>query len=589
MQELQENKVMEKMLLGKSAEKRNKGVLDKTVLIKIAVLLVTIKMIFVGSNVDEEYGIELAYRLAKGDRLLADLWEPHQTSAIFGAALTRLYWFFTGGSNTGIVLYMHLCGAALQILTAWFLYRVIRKITQNTNASFAAACIYALSYPKGVIAPEYSNLQNWFTTCTALVFLLYWENKRSIFMILSGVFLSCAILSYPSMIILYPVLVVILFLQEKKQTWKPFLLLSLPCVLIGAAMIFYLRSYCSFSEIMQNIGYILGDGSHSASLVEKLGKIGYYAGLASLRVLLYLIGAGILTFVLNRWKKRNWTKYEFCLAALWISMIISIVMQIAIWIFGKIFVNQPQTEMILMTMAGILILVKRGKKIENNRSILYLLLISLTGFAATLILSNFKFTELIVYLCLGALSGMLLLVSETARTDLWHGIGWDSERISRAIITFWILSLLFGRVWVASQGGELHSSLLDIRNVQKSGPGIGIFTNYMTGYRYNKIAGEWKQLISDGEPVLYVGPTSFYYMLGDVVISAPNTISTPIYDSSLLEYWKIHPDRYPRAVLVESCYGELSYPDNSWIVQWLNTQYHAGTVKDYEYFRLYQK
>lgn len=144
-------------------------------LLLLIVLLTAVKLIFVGSNTDEGYGIELAWRLAGGDRMLLDLWEPHQTSAIFGAVLIKLFRVFSGGSDTGIVLYMHIWGIVFQFLTAYLLYRVLKYILPQEMGDFAflGSCVYALCFPKGVIAPEYSNLQNWFMTCSVLCFILF--------------------------------------------------------------------------------------------------------------------------------------------------------------------------------------------------------------------------------------------------------------------------------------------------------------------------------------------------------------------------------------------------------------------------------
>ena len=79
-------------------------------LLLLIVLLTAVKLIFVGSNTDEGYGIELAWRLAGGDRMLLDLWEPHQTSAIFGAVLINLFRGFSGGSRMGIIMSTQLLG-----------------------------------------------------------------------------------------------------------------------------------------------------------------------------------------------------------------------------------------------------------------------------------------------------------------------------------------------------------------------------------------------------------------------------------------------------------------------------------------------
>lgn len=58
-----------------------------------------VKNLLIGTDTDEGYGIMVGYRLAMGDRLLLDMWEPHQTSAIFTALFIGPFVRLTGGVN----------------------------------------------------------------------------------------------------------------------------------------------------------------------------------------------------------------------------------------------------------------------------------------------------------------------------------------------------------------------------------------------------------------------------------------------------------------------------------------------------------
>ncbi len=42
-----------------------------------------IKCIFVSLQMDEEYAISMSYRMLLGDKMLSQIWDPHQTSACF--------------------------------------------------------------------------------------------------------------------------------------------------------------------------------------------------------------------------------------------------------------------------------------------------------------------------------------------------------------------------------------------------------------------------------------------------------------------------------------------------------------------------
>ena len=44
----------------------------------LACLLVMVRQIFVGLEIDEVYALSLGFRLVQGDRLFATMWEPHQ-------------------------------------------------------------------------------------------------------------------------------------------------------------------------------------------------------------------------------------------------------------------------------------------------------------------------------------------------------------------------------------------------------------------------------------------------------------------------------------------------------------------------------
>ena len=64
---------------------------QKIIWISICVLLSgltvfgIVKSLFVSLDVDESYAVALAYRLVTGDKIMYDLWEPHQFSAFLAA------------------------------------------------------------------------------------------------------------------------------------------------------------------------------------------------------------------------------------------------------------------------------------------------------------------------------------------------------------------------------------------------------------------------------------------------------------------------------------------------------------------------
>ena len=97
------------------------------IIVVLAMIAYTLKNLFVGADMDEGYGIMAGYRLAMGDRLLLEMWEPHQTSAIFTAVFIKLFLMITGGINY-LNLFLRVVSFLVQGGVAVFLYKTLRKV-----------------------------------------------------------------------------------------------------------------------------------------------------------------------------------------------------------------------------------------------------------------------------------------------------------------------------------------------------------------------------------------------------------------------------------------------------------------------------
>lgn len=545
-----------------------------------------VRMIFSGGNVDEEYAIVLAYRISKGESLLFQLWEPHQTSALFLAPFISLFHFFTKGV-TGLALFCHIIGSICQILVGFFLGYVIRKITpMYARYSWLITCIYVLCFPKGVLTPEYTNLQNYFTTLIALFIILETNTdnikKKYFLCVIVGTLLLCDIFAYPSMIILYPIVILYQFVDSFKSNKLEVLIksicITLPCALFGGLFLLIISSHRPFTDLLANLKFVLSDGSHSKNLLERTPDLLYEGAVLFVQLIACLAIATIITVILCRLKKeeKNW----FISFLPWNFLIVCVIFQLYSWFFTDVYINQPATMIV-----GFFIL---GLFTSRHNPYYPLVICTAFGFIGVVLLSNFKLYELIYYLVPGAISGVLSTIPEPMPAN-------DNDQITEKpnISTFliiWIVALSIGRIWVGTEANDVHSSLTEIHGIQKSGPGFGLLTSYMPSYSYNLIANELKELINEDDSVLYVGTRSFYYMLMDANIAAPNTISTPTYDSSILEYWKQNPEKYPTVIMIEWMWGNDPYiTENSFLYDWIHTQFPYTVVKDYEYFQFYRR
>ncbi|MDE7112729.1 MAG: hypothetical protein K2O57_00860, partial [Acetatifactor sp.] len=149
---------------------------------------------------------------------------------------------------------------------------------------------------------------------------------------------------------------------------------------------------------------------------------------------------------------------------------------------------------------------------------------------------------------------------------------------------------VFGRCLLMIGGDEGSSMTFQVRGFSREGVRGGIFTSYMNSYRYNNNYELFPEIVPEGGMVLYLGPSAFYYMMGDCRVAAPSTISTPEYDERFAMYYELHPERFPDVVVMESCYGDVSYfAEDAYIFTWLEEEFKPAQVEDYPYVRVYRR
>lgn len=171
-----------------------------------ASLAATVKIIFFGFDIDEQYAVTMAYRMVQGDRMFLEMWEPHQTSAFFSAAFLGLY-FQIFHTLEYAVIFLRTVGVLAQLLISIFLFRSFCKFT-SVETSFIVSIFYYNLIPKNSTVPDFSNMLLWFSTLTFLCFLEFHmaeqksDRRRSVlFLIAAGICTSLLVLSYPTCII----------------------------------------------------------------------------------------------------------------------------------------------------------------------------------------------------------------------------------------------------------------------------------------------------------------------------------------------------------------------------------------------------
>ena len=109
----------------------------------IAAGIVCVKSIFLDFGADNAYQIAMSYRHLSGDRMLLEIWEPHQTSIFLNDILMFLYHLVVP-SYTGVGIYLQFCGTLLFVIMDVILYRTLKDSVDKVVLH--AICVFLLVF-----------------------------------------------------------------------------------------------------------------------------------------------------------------------------------------------------------------------------------------------------------------------------------------------------------------------------------------------------------------------------------------------------------------------------------------------------------
>lgn len=539
------------------------------IILVIGAVLVNIKRIFVDFDADSEYAVAMAYRMVLGDKMIAQMWEPHQTSAFLCALFIKIY-LALFGTTTGIVLYLNTLGVVIKGLFALMLYKTMKRYTSPT-AVFYMCLFFFVTFPKEITIPEFANMQLCFSVGVFCCFLRFWENQNQYrWLVGTSLFLFLTVLAYPSCIIVYIGVVVLVWIYTNNRL-KNIAVLTMPCLVLGGSLCVWLISYTGWHQFKNNLGYILsGDESHSQPLTEKMQ--GYFRELVTMFVILAVLAAvaWILQTILSKavrvkgkaicfTGKNSWYIIYFILLLLFVLIHTLLVYDR----HGHLVIYIP---ILCMAVGCGRYISSREKMIVNTGMV-----ISVLCFVATLLLSNLPLSSSIGYLILAV---CMAFIPATGFLEQHFGDGREWWRY--ALLWCFCGTIIFRGGYIFKPMNAYISTIFQLSGIVKEGPAMGLMSEYMGPYIINSSMEEWKQYVREGDRILLVGDgavSTLGYLYENTVISVDSTICTPTYDEKLLEYWEQNPDKYPNVVIVDCWYGEMKMPSNSWIMQWIENEF----------------
>ncbi len=554
-------------------------------MIFVAVIL-SIKYVFIDFGIDAEFQITMSYRLATGDIMFKEMWEPYQMSAFLCAFFIKIY-LALFKTTTGIVLYLQIIGVLLDALVSYLLYKTVDKYLNSKNVTFFMAWVFFLVSPKDVPLPEYANMQIWFSLLLCITIFLYLSKNKVSFVILSALSLCGIILSYPScLIISFGAIALLLYYGHKKHT----LVFCSTCLTAGILYLCFIFQKISIKEFGTTIGNILAiETSHSMGIVDKfIIYLKEFAEIAMALFILYLISFIVINIIS---KIRNVAESKDTCGIL--TDMLFLVLVLLISLYTVILWKENVRYCYSFSFLGIILIgMHHVKKLSGDKFLFYLCctVISIMEFISTLVLTNLALIASVPYLLI-ALIAAFLPISEALKTLEMKKI----PRIWTMVpLLFGVIFLIFRNIYIIRPMNGDVSSLLDIRGIVKSGPAIGIISEYMGPYIHNESIKEWEQYIEEGDSIYLIGgtlDTLGYLYTNGTDISAPSLVPTPGYNEHILEYWELNPDKYPDVIIASCWYGTMNpeLTEDSWIMNWIEDEYNPQYYLDGKYWRYYFK
>lgn len=575
-------------------------------------ILAAVKMLFWSGGLDEEYQLVMAYRNINGDKLFLNMWEPHQTSAFLCSLLMRPYLTFIG--NTGIMVWLRFCGTIIHLAISVYLYRVLCRMVSKDNA-FLVGAIYFNTIPKQIMLPEFGIMQVWFLTLLSLYLISYYDSdvRKKKYLIFAALSLVLEVLSYPSCIFLYVLVVWIIWRRSGKGRFKDIGILTGVCVLCGVSYLAILLQNNTAEGLVHTLSYIVnGDITHSFSIENKLlFSVRYTLGPVLIWIAVLVLAKAGAALSVKRGRKAAERQGEeiFLHQMIW-GTALSCLLGLFYWVVLNIGYEYMQIHLAVFMTFGVVcaIRVKRRNAAEEKEAVADRvlwqagllsdgILLAAGGLLAVVLLTDLPLMNSLSHEVSGAVFGAVLIILywENKKTGGEDAPGKRKYRPAGLyiILFLWAFTAVFGKGYtLRSKWG--YANVLQSGGIMKQGPAAGTISDYMCAYIYNCDCEDWQNMVRDGDRVLIMVDQirnlgTIRYLLKDVEISHFSVIDPTPYDERLLQYWEMFPEKEPNVIVVDCWYGQLLANPEGWMMQYIENEFGYTSVEDGRYIRIYRK
>ena len=521
--------------------------------------LIMVRQIFVGLEIDEPYALALGFRLVQGDRLFAQMWEPHQLCSLPPALLVAAYLGLTG-TTTGLLVFVRAVLLTCKAALSWAFYREFVRDLGKSGAGLAALVLF-LYTPKWFLGPDYIGQQFLFTVAAFLCFHHYvtWGFRRPWLVAVGAVFACLSFLAYPQSAAAFPVLWLGLFLLGRRGGEPRFLgiprgawVLLGSCAVCGGVFLAWALAGMGFdlAAFLERVGLILNDPQYGFTAAEKLAQLARQS-LSVLRGWMWPLAAAL---VVGAWlfRRRAFARERVALLlGLWALFAIA---QCTVRAVRDGSLDERQFVPVLL-LAGAWAF-WRARRLDGVPALFWLG--CLPGLAAYLFILRSTVLGLpatFLYLTWPALCGLLVLLRR-------------QPRMGRALLAGMLVFLAVCRVWCVQTTGWKSATVADTPLVAiENGPAKGILAD--------RKAADMQECLYEvlapyrGQAVLQaIGEQNglgFLMADGTLTVAQASVISGTDSDPRFEEYYRMVPGQLPDVILYDDAEVRDMAQFHAWI------------------------
>lgn len=562
-------------------------------------IVASITKIWIGFDIDEAYAVSMPFRLLQGDHLFRDMWEVHQTSALFPAVIERVY-VAVHGSVDGLVIFLRCIATLIHLLISILVMLVLFR-QLGIGSAMMVALLYYNFLPKWMISIDFSMQLIWLMTLSIICLYYAVTVDVAFWNILSSIFFACSVLAYPGMILAYPFYLVALIrlcpsAQDLMEKIYKCVVFTSGCAMCAAVFIVYVLMYVPFDAFMQSIPMIFMDGSHQFTLSMKLMLYAKQWILVGIHSMILIVPTVLLAYALHRmfeWKFN--LELNLCVF-LWLSSGMVLVANL----FGIAWSPfRLQIRYLVLFLIGILFLVNsRFNRLRWEKDVLWTLIIPSIGmFVGVLVASNVGPESSASYLVVGCIASVIIYIKriesdyyearKIEHAKLWHAF-------TKLSIVLFVLSLILCKGYYVRTTEYVPSNIIAKRLQVKEGALKGIWLLPEDHKRITEDDAYIKAHISAEDEVLFMGTESQNNLvcvnIGARFVS-PTTISTPAFNEQWVNYFEQNPQHMPDKIFLAKNTidnREKFFAKNPFGI-WIASHYNISEMQETESLCLIQK